>query len=45
MPLEVTARVCRYGPEGKQLSEVEAPFEECLPVVEAALMWLEEAEA
>jgi hypothetical protein len=45
MPLEATARVCRYGAAGKRLEQVELPFAECWPAVEQALTWLVAADA
>ena len=45
MPLAQTARVRRSGAAGDHRGEVELPFEECWPAVEAALTWLEAVDA
>jgi hypothetical protein len=45
MPLESTARICRYGAAVDHIGEVELAFGDCWPAVEEALTWLEAADA
>jgi hypothetical protein len=45
MPRECTVRIRRYGAAGEHRGEAELSFKECWPAVEAALSWLEAADA